>query len=255
MRAIDRQVQAKIQTADPLNPRNYTMYKVQQGDTLTDIAAKRKGLTPADLKKLNTLPDDSVKVGQEIKLPTQAHLDEGKHAFDTFQALSAYIGSHGGQLPPDVAHPPTLVQQAYGPGSKAVAKNGYTFNLDPLTRTRSLHGELTLGRSEARSRANQSRAGGADRRHTDDGGHFIAHRFNGPSDSFNHFAQDSSFNRGAYRKIEDGWAKSLQHGRHVSVAITAEYDGNSRRPKSLIVSWRVNGQRKTWHFNNAPKGK
>lgn len=254
-RAIDQQVQKKITAADPHNPRNYSVYEVQSGDTLTHIAAKRIGITPDDLKWLNALPSDVIKVGQQIKLPTQAHLDEGKRAFDTFNALSAYMNAHGGQSPPDVAHPPSLVEQAYGPGSKAVGKKGYTFNLDPLARTRSLHGEVTLGRSEPRSRSNQARAGGADRRHADDGGHFIAHRFNGPSDAFNHFAQDASFNRGVYRKVEDGWAKELKNGRHVSVDIAVEYEATSLRPKSLVVNWRVNGQKYAQRFSNAPKGK
>ena len=139
MRAIDRQVQAKVKAADSHDLRNYTMYKVQPGDTLTRIAAKRAGLTPDDIKWLNALPGDTIKVGQEIKLPTQAHLDEGKRAFDTFQALAAYMKAHAGQLPSDVALPPSLVQHAQGLGSKAVRKNGYTFNADPLAQTRSLY--------------------------------------------------------------------------------------------------------------------
>ena len=83
-----------------------------------------------------------------------------------------------------------------------VTKNGYHFQVDTSDRTNHVAGSLSL-EDAARSRASQRQAGGVDRRNTDDGGHFIAVRFNGPSDSFNHFAQDARFNRGAYRALED----------------------------------------------------
>ncbi|WP_254602633.1 DNA/RNA non-specific endonuclease [Sphingomonas bacterium] len=63
-------------------------------------------------------------------------------------------------------------------------------------------GNLTLA-DATRSKTNQREASKPDRLRTDDGGHFIAARFNGPSDKINHFAQDANFNRGAYRVMED----------------------------------------------------
>lgn len=165
------------------------------------------------------------------------------------------MAHHGGRLPPDPAHPPTLVEQAYGVGSKAVTRNGYTYNLDPTRRTRVTFGELSSGRLASRSRANQSSAGGADRLHDDDGGHFIAARFNGPRDAYNHFAQNASFNRGAYRAMEDGWARVLKAGKHVSVNITALYVGASKRPTELVVQWDIDGRRNVHRFKNARGGR
>lgn len=102
-------------------------------------------------------------------------------------------------------------------------------------------GELTIVVTAPRSKVNRRRVGGADRRHSDDGGHFIAARFNGPSDAFNHFAQDASFNRGRYRAIEDQWANDLRRGKRVSVDIVAYYSGESKRPSSLSVECRSMG--------------
>jgi hypothetical protein len=135
-----------------------------------------------------------------------------------------------------------------------VTKNGYSFQVDTLDRTTNVDGELTL-QNGARSRAAQSQAGGSDRLPSDDGGHFIAARFNGPDNSFNHFAQDSSFNRGAYRSLEDDWAADLKAGKSVSVDIAAHYTGTSARPESLIVTWTMNGRTTRQQFRNARKGK
>lgn len=70
----------------------------------------------------------------------------------------------------------------------SVRRNGYEFSIDAHARTRQVTGEIRL-QSQPRSRSAQANAGKPDRRGTDDGGHYIAARFNGPRDWFNHFAQ------------------------------------------------------------------
>ena len=50
-----------------------------------------------------------------------------------------------------------------------------------------------------RSRTVQAQAAGVERQHSDDGGHYVAALFNGPTDAFNHFAQNANFNRGGYK--------------------------------------------------------
>lgn len=120
-------------------------------------------------------------------------------------------------------------------------RNGYSFETDRLDRTRGGEGDLHLGRGSSRSRRAQRQAGGPDRRVGDDGGYYIAHRFNGPADGFNHFAQNAQFSRGAYRALEDSWARALREGKSVHVRITPDYVGASRRPSSITVEWTVNG--------------
>ncbi|MEI5688017.1 DNA/RNA non-specific endonuclease [Sphingomonas kyungheensis] len=91
---------------------------------------------------------------------------------------------------------------------KSVVKNGYTFTIHNERGLIGVSGNLSqAAKPFVRSRQEQATAGGPDRRPTDDGGHYIATRFNGPSDAFNHFAQDANFNRGRYRRLEDQWAR------------------------------------------------
>lgn len=166
------------------------------------------------------------------------------------------MNTHGGKLPPNVAHPPSLESQILDRPGRKESKNGYDFHIDAIARTHKVHGELSDGPVAPRSRSNQTQAGKPDRREgKDDGGHFIAARFNGPSDSFNHFAQDRNFNRGAYRKLEDDWAKALRAGRKVAVDIDALYHGAFQRPYKLIVKWSVDDKEIIRKFLNESKGK
>jgi hypothetical protein len=135
-----------------------------------------------------------------------------------------------------------------------IPKNGYSFSIDAHVRPRQISGELQL-KLEARSRRAQLNAGKPDRRDTDDGGHFVAARFNGPRAWFNHFAQDANFNRGAYRALEDKWAKAVRSGKRVFVDIVPHYRGTSMRPYLLWVTWTIDGRRARQRFTNEKGGK
>jgi hypothetical protein len=153
-----------------------------------------------------------------------------------------------------VAHPPSIADQIEAQGVRTISKNGYDFDVDAIDRARKVDGEIRLQQAP-RSRTNQANAGKPDRLPNDDGGHYIAARFNGPRDWFNHFAQDAKFNRGAYRVVEDGWAKAVRAGKRVFVDIIPRYEGLSRRPYSLSVVWYVDGERFSESFPNRKKGK
>ncbi|WBO22216.1 DNA/RNA non-specific endonuclease [Sphingomonas abietis] len=160
--------------------------------------------------------------------------------------------------PPGVKAPSTAVQAAITantPANHIVIRNGYSYTLDPSGRTMSVTGTLSLTSGLQRSRSAQAAAGGSDRLATDDGGHYVAARFNGPTDSFNHFAQDANFNRGGYRVLENKWAKDIKAGERVYVSITPSYRGSSRRPSGISVVYSVNGQRGSRLFTNSSKGK
>ncbi len=140
-------------------------------------------------------------------------------------------------------------------GWQAITRNGYKFEIDSAQRTRRISGAITLNPSKPRSRQTQARAGGTDRLLTDDGGHYIARQFNGPTDAFNHFAQDAGFNRGVYRVLEGRWAKARLQGKLVSVDITPSYNGTSTRPTSVTVDYRVGSAEYTHIFANKVKVK
>lgn len=100
----------------------------------------------------------------------------------------------------------------------------------------------------------QSGAGRPDRRQSDDGGHYIAVRFNGPREKFNHFAQDANFNRGQYRALEDQWAKAVARGEKVLVDLKPEYRGSSQRPSSILIVWTTGTSRKRMRLKNERGG-
>lgn len=124
-------------------------------------------------------------------------------------------------------------------------RNGYIYQIDSCQRTRRVSGALTLADVPIRSRTLQRQAGGAERRAGDDGGHYIAARFNGPTEAFNHFAQDANFNRGGYRVLEDEWARDKRAGRAVTVRIVPRFDSQSTRPSVIDVWWTVDGNGKS----------
>lgn len=135
-----------------------------------------------------------------------------------------------------------------------IPKNGYDFSIDAHVRSRQVSGELRL-QQQPRSKRAQSDAGKPDRRATDDGGHFIAARFNGPREWFNHFAQDANFNRGSYRALEDKWVKEIRSGKRVFVDIVPHYRGTSMRPHMLTVKWTIDGKTLKHDFPNEKGGK
>ena len=133
---------------------------------------------------------------------------------------------------------------------RTVVRNGYTYHIDARERTRRVSGMLTVAEAPVRSRKAQRQAGGAERRASDDGGHYIAARFNGPAEAFNHFAQDANFNRGGYRLLEDEWARHKRAGRAVAVKIVPPFGGTSVRPSTINVWWTVDGKEKSTRFAN-----
>ncbi|MEH3106493.1 MAG: DNA/RNA non-specific endonuclease [Sphingomonas fennica] len=137
---------------------------------------------------------------------------------------------------------------------QTVERNGYRYEIDDRDRTRRVTGALTVARAPVRSRTAQARAGGAERRATDDGGHYIAARFNGPTEAFNHYAQDATVNRGRYRALEDQWARDKRAGRSVSVRIVPVFDGSAVRPSHINVWWTVDGNPHSDKIPNQPKG-
>ncbi|UZK65350.1 DNA/RNA non-specific endonuclease [Sphingomonas sp. M1-B02] len=129
-------------------------------------------------------------------------------------------------------------------------RNGYTYEIDARGRTRRVSGLLSDTDTPARSSTTQAKAGGEDRRISDDGGHYIAARFDGPTDAFNHFAQDANFNRGRYRVLEDEWAKAKRAGKEVTATIVPHCREGALRPFEIDVSFTVNGQKRSIKMPN-----
>lgn len=145
---------------------------------------------------------------------------------------------------------PGAAQSSAKPQLRHVISNGYDYAIDTEGRTRTVSGDLTLNPDNPRSRSAQAAAGGPDRLPTDDGGHYIAARFDGPTEAFNHFAQDSNVNRGRYRALEDQWARAKRAGKDVYVRIAPSLDGPSQRPSALNVWFTIDGDEKSVKLPN-----
>ena len=159
--------------------------------------------------------------------------------------------TNGGTEPPEHRRPAAPGREQFG----TKTSNGYNYEIDAAGRTRRISGSLTVADKHVRSRSAQARAGGADRRPTDDGGHYIAARFNGPTDAFNHFAQDANFNRGDYRVLEDDWGRAKRAGKKVTVKIVPVYVGISKRPAAINVWFTIDGRLGSQQFSNEPREK
>ena len=150
---------------------------------------------------------------------------------------------------------PAIARRAAEENWRRVTRNGYHFLVDASGRTRHVSGVVVLNIGQGRSRSAQASAGRPDRRLSDDGGHYIARRFNGPTEAFNHFAQDANFNRGAYRALEDQWARAIRAGKAVMVRVVPSYDASSRRPSRINVWFWIDGEENSVRFPNEPREK
>ncbi|MDR3159679.1 MAG: DNA/RNA non-specific endonuclease [Zoogloeaceae bacterium] len=126
--------------------------------------------------------------------------------------------------------------------AKVVTRNGYTYHLDEQGRVLKVEGDLKRNPAQGRNMKAQKNAGGEDHLPTDQGGHYIGRRFDGPMDDFNHFAQDGNFNNGAYKRLENSLDKMAQEGKTVRVEITPTYPGTSLRPDTITVRYWVDGK-------------
>ncbi|MFP1814123.1 DNA/RNA non-specific endonuclease [Lonsdalea quercina] len=90
----------------------------------------------------------------------------------------------------------------------------------------------------------------------DEGGHLIASIFNGPGEKLNLLPMDGNLNKGAWKQMENTWAKALNEGKDIKVNIQPSYTGNNVRPDKFYVEYSINGGRPISEtFKNSPGGK
>ncbi len=139
--------------------------------------------------------------------------------------------------------------------SPTISANGYNFDTDGPGRAGKIYGQIRLDPAQKRSRLLQRDAGKPNREPSDDGGHYIAREFGGPNIPENHFPQNSTINRSEYRKLENVWKRAAKNGDKVDVVIVPKYNGSSRRPDSLEITYTINGRPAFSEISNTPKGK
>lgn len=128
-------------------------------------------------------------------------------------------------------------------------ENGYLSVSDEMGRLKKISGELQLNPATRDLAAqNTARSMGLA---TDDAGHMIGARFNGPSGLPNLVPQDAHLNRGAWKKMENQFEKHLREGSKVTVDVRPNYTGSNLRPDSFSVRYRVDdGRTYTKYFEN-----
>jgi predicted ribonuclease toxin of YeeF-YezG toxin-antitoxin module len=142
-----------------------------------------------------------------------------------------------------------------GAAAKTEVRNGYKYSLDEKDRVVRVEGKLVSNPAQTRNTKAQLNAGGKDRLSTDEGGHFVGRRFDGPVDEMNHFAQNMNLNRGEYKALENRWQKALESGKEVMVDIKPSYIGDSIRPEKLDIIYKIDGIPFIKSFKNVPGGK
>ncbi|CNK65880.1 HNH endonuclease domain-containing protein [Yersinia enterocolitica] len=77
----------------------------------------------------------------------------------------------------------------------------------------------------------------------DEGGHLLASIFDGPGEKLNLVPMDANLNKGAWKKMENSWAKALEDGKPVKVKINPIYTGDSNRPSSFEIKCTIGNER------------
>ncbi|RKS85745.1 DNA/RNA non-specific endonuclease [Orbus hercynius] len=89
----------------------------------------------------------------------------------------------------------------------------------------------------------------------DEGGHLIASILNGSGEKINMLPMNANLNRGAWKQMENTWAKALQEGKTVKVKIEPVYNSSGIRPDKFKVKYSIdNGRSIEKILINAPGG-
>ena len=130
--------------------------------------------------------------------------------------------------------------------------NGYTYKTDELGRIISAEGKLHLkeDRDKLKIKDSMEAVGKGDQKDSDDRGHLIGDQFDGSNGMENLVPQDSNINRVDFKNFENQLAKEVRAGNDVSVKVEPLYDGNSRRPVAIVVTYTINGTTGQQAFRN-----
>ncbi|MBQ8693516.1 MAG: DNA/RNA non-specific endonuclease [Synergistaceae bacterium] len=130
--------------------------------------------------------------------------------------------------------------------------NGYKFTTDENGRIISAEGTLHMTEREKRLRIKDSieDIGKGDQREGDDRGHLIGDQFDGPNGMENLIPQDAAINQKDYRTFENQLANAVKEGKTVYVKVEPYYEGASRRPSDIVVTYNIDGNENIRVFPN-----
>ncbi|WP_426982901.1 T7SS effector LXG polymorphic toxin [Bacillus cabrialesii] len=235
--------------------------KVNKGIEVSKKHVKTKLNQIGDLTLADILPyhprHDLVPAGVPYNAVNGVTLKEGLQKFAKVILPKPYGTSSSGRRTPAPVIPPVTVK--YGehyakwsrkkvlkPNVEYKTKEGYTYNTDNYGRITKVEADLQLGEAKRNQYAQSNAGKPQDRLPDDDGGHLIGSQFRGSGELDNLVAQNSQINRsgGEWYKMETEWAAALKEEppRKVSVRIRPKYLGDSLRPDSFEVIYRIEGK-------------
>lgn len=134
--------------------------------------------------------------------------------------------------------------------------NGYQYKTDSVGRITSAEGKLHLKEREGRLpiRDTIEDIGKGDELPGDDRGHLIGDQFDGSNGLENLVPQDAYINRNDFKNFENDLAREVRNGCNVEMKVEPLYEGVSRRPSTIIVTYRVNGEENMRFFPNQSEG-
>ncbi|WP_239928902.1 DNA/RNA non-specific endonuclease [Photobacterium sanguinicancri] len=265
--------------ADPTGVAWDTLYTVVDAAYYPiDIVSRPLGFTTHAVDRTNARINDALGAAQELKVNTVANWQcrnwEGLGS--NLAAIGMVVNPRSlvkGNVTPTYKNLEPVIKLAPGKKggwnktlnkdlqSNAIYKVGnYTYRTDDLGRVKSVSGELDLSKVD-RNTYQQAKAGKShgikDGLIDDEGGHLIASIFKGPGEQINYAAMDGNLNKGAWKRMENKWAKALKGDppKKVEVEINAIYDGDSKRPSTFDVFYEIDGVEKFVSFKNKPEGK
>lgn len=130
--------------------------------------------------------------------------------------------------------------------------NGYKYQTDDKGRIVSAEGTLRMKDRDGRLPIKDSieDIGKGDQKEGDDRGHLIGDQFDGSNGLENMVPQDANVNRNDFKNFENELAKEVKDGKDVKVKIEPIYDGDSRRPDAIVVTYSINGEESVRVFPN-----
>lgn len=130
--------------------------------------------------------------------------------------------------------------------------NGYKYQTDDKGRIVSAEGTLRMKDRDGRLPIKDSieDIGKGDQKEGDDRGHLIGDQFDGSNGLENMVPQDANINRNDFKNFENELAKEVKDGKDVKVKVEPIYEGDSRRPDAIVVTYSINGEESVRVFPN-----
>lgn len=136
--------------------------------------------------------------------------------------------------------------------------NGYEYETDDKGRIIKAEGDIKIPEYKPRPKYLpdiDGRRTSEDDRGSDDRGHLIAHEFGGADTEGNLVPMNSEVNQsGEYRKLEQELRKAKEEGHDVHVKVEPQYEDDSNRPSSFIVTYTIDGETYEKVIVNESKG-